>query len=63
MAAAGVVVQVMRVDVEGDKTDGCKGRGVDDWHVVGGADADGSYVGTSAGAHVRNAILKQRGSA
>lgn len=63
MAAAGVVVQVVRVDVEGNEADGGKGQRVDDGHVVGGADADGCHVGTGAGAHVRDAVLKQRGSA
>lgn len=58
VAAAGVGVQVVRVDVEGDEADGREGRRVDDGHVVGGADADGGHIGAGTGAHVGDAILE-----
>lgn len=58
MAAVGVGVQVVRVDVEGDQADGIKGRRENDGHVIGGADADGRHVGSGAGAHVRDAVLE-----
>lgn len=61
VAAAGVGVQVMGVDVEGDKADGREGWGVDDGHVVGGADADGGHVGARARAHVGDAVLEGGG--
>ena len=61
MAAAGVAVQVVRVDVERHESDGGEGRREDDGHVVGGADADGGHVGAGAGAHVGDAILKGGG--
>lgn len=57
MAAVGVGVQEVRVDVEGDQADGGEGRREDNGHVVGGADADGGHVGASAGAHVGDAVL------
>lgn len=62
MAAVGVGVQVVRVDVEGDEADGVEGRRVDDGHVVGGVDADSGHVGAGAGAHVGDAVLQGRGS-
>lgn len=58
MAAAGVGVQVVRVDVEGDEADGGEGWWVDNGHVIGGVDADCRHVGASAGAHVRDPILE-----
>jgi len=60
VAAAGVSVQVVWVDVEGDEADGGEGRRVDDGHVVGGVDADGGHVGAGTGAHVRNPVLEKR---
>lgn len=60
VAAAGVGVQVVRVDVEGDEADGGEGRRADDGHVVGGADADGGHVGAGAGAHVGDPVLDKR---
>lgn len=61
MAAVGVSVQVVRVDVEGNEADGREGRRVDDGHVVGGVDADGGDIGAGTGAHVGNAILERGG--
>lgn len=58
MAAVGVGVQVVRVDVEGDKADGGEARREDDGHVVGGADADGGHVGAGTGAHVGDSVLQ-----
>ena len=60
VAAVGVGVQVVRVDVEGDEADGGEGRRVDDGHVVGGVDADGGHVGAGTGAHVGDAVLDER---
>lgn len=57
MAALGVVVQVVRVDVEGHEADGVEGRRVDDGHVVGGVYADSCYVGAGTRAHIGDAVL------
>lgn len=57
VAAAGVRILVVRVDVEGDEAEGGEGWRVDDGHVVGGVDADGGHVGAGAGAHVGDAVL------
>lgn len=62
MAAVGVGVQVVRVDVEGDEADGGEGRRIHDGHVVGGADADGCHIGPCTGTHVGDTILdRERG--
>lgn len=60
MVAVGVRVQEVGVDVEGDEANGGEARGVDDGHVVGGANADGGHIGASTGAHVGNSILEGR---
>lgn len=57
VSAVGIRIQVMRVDVERDQADGGEAGRVDDWHVVGGVDADSGDVRARAGAHVRNAVL------
>ena len=58
VSAVVVCVHVMGVDVEGHEADASEGGRVDDGHVVGGVDAEGGDVGTSAGAHVGNTILQ-----
>lgn len=62
MTAAGVGVQVMWVDVKGNKADGGEGGRVDDGHVVGGVDADGCYISAGARAHVGDAVLRGGGT-
>lgn len=59
VAAVGVGVQVVGVDVEGDEADGGEGRRIYDGHVVGGVDADGRHVGSCTGAHVGGAVLAE----
>lgn len=61
MAAAGVCVQIMGVDVEGNKANGREGWRVDNGHVVGGVDADGGDVGPGTGAHVGDTVLWRGG--
>lgn len=61
MAAVGVGVQVVWVDVEGDEANGGEGWRVDDGHVVGGVDADCGHISASTGAHVRDAVLERKG--
>lgn len=60
MAAVGVGVQVVWVDVEGHEADGGEAGGEDDGHVVGGADADSGHVGAGAGAHVGDSVLQDQ---
>lgn len=60
VAALGVMVQVVRVDIEGHQADGGEGRRVYDGHVVGGVDADSRHVGAGARAHIGDAILRRR---
>lgn len=59
MAAVGVGVQVVWVDVEGHEADGGEGGRTDDGHVVGGADADSGNIGAGTGTHVWDAILRK----
>lgn len=57
MAAGAVGVQVVRVDVEGDKANGREGRRENNGHVVSGTDADGGHISACTGAHVGDTIL------
>ena len=57
VAAVGVGVQEVGVDVEGDEAQGGEAGRAHDGHVVGGVDADRRHVGAGAGTHVGDTIL------
>lgn len=60
MAAGGVRVQVVRVNVEGHEANGRERRRVNDGHVVSGVDADGGHISACTGAHVGDTVLDKK---
>ena len=57
MRGLGIVVQIMRIDVERYEVECLEGRRKNNWHVVGRTDGHRCDVGPGAGADVRHSVV------